>query len=271
MKNFLNTILALCLYRYFTDADSSVNLKSRFFRFPIGNLSVVWQGFIPILAMTAIFSSGIRGGGRELEYFLFAMFNFFVFMSIVAEVTDKGMSILFKLERIPQINIILVEISGILFNAINYFVVLVIVMIVATALGLSIPWYWVLYSFLLHILIAIVWSIPIGIFCQLSAFFKSCMKWFRRGLFFTSSILIPVPLMPPGIRDILLFNPLVHVNEQLKYQVTGISYSFIDISYAFYFIFAFLLFCLPITYLKVKYISNGTIQLREELEKPEMI
>ena len=62
-------------------------------------------------------------------------------------------------------------------------------------------------------------------------FLKELHQYFLTFLFFTSSILIPVPLLPEPIRGILLYNPLVHYFEWIKVPVTNVEYSFIDINY----------------------------------------
>ena len=71
-----------------------------------------------------------------------------------------------------------------------------------------------------------------------NSFLSDAHTFFLTGLFFLSSIIIPVPLLPENIRDILLYNPLVHLFEWVKYPTTGVYYEFIDINYLLIFLFS---------------------------------
>jgi ABC-type polysaccharide/polyol phosphate export permease len=99
---------------------------------------------------------------------------------------------------------------------------------------------------------------------MMSGFFAGFHKLMRRGLFFASSVIIPVPLLPDGaIRDILLLNPLVHINETLRSSTSGIYYEFIDQSYVLEISLFLLLLIIPVIYIKQKYISEGIITLNK--------
>lgn len=64
-----------------------------------------------------------------------------------------------------------------------------------------------------------------------NSLFSDAHGFFLTGLFFLSSIIIPVPLLPENIRNILLYNPIVHLFEWVKFPTTGIYYDFIDLNY----------------------------------------
>jgi ABC-type polysaccharide/polyol phosphate export permease len=107
----------------------------------------------------------------------------------------------------------------------------VVCVLVLEFFGFKIP---ISYMVLAYILIAIFsfsYAIILSTLMHEMLFLKELHQYFLTFLFFTSSILIPVPLLPEPIRGILLYNPLVHYFEWIKVPVTNVEYSFIDINY----------------------------------------
>tara|TARA_S200000501_G_C20536441_1_gene618077 strand:+ start:227 stop:454 length:228 start_codon:yes stop_codon:yes gene_type:complete len=47
-----------------------------------------------------------------------------------------------------------------------------------------------------------------------------------------SDVIIPITVFPPGIREYLLYNPLIHVNSSMREPITNIYYTYIDLGYA---------------------------------------
>lgn len=266
VKDIIPKILALTVFRYYSTSDSKLNISLASGNIPLGNFSFVWQAILPILAMALILGSGIRGGDRVLEYFLFALFNYFYFIAVINEVCNKNIQLLNLTDHLPSCNIVLQDISGIVFVSINYFFILLILLIFGQLFGLNILIDPILQTFVLYFFLSIIYAIPISLLCLTNGFFNGFHKLFTRLLFFTSSIIIPVPLLPDEFRDIFLINPLVHLNELLRSETSGIYYDYIGYEIVLSWGIVLSALTIPSLYLKHKLITDGVIRKDKNLE-----
>lgn len=221
-KRLIN-LMSLLLIR---DSNIKVLIRKNFYF----NWGIIWDLLSPLLIVAGfafLVTLGLRD--RQIEYFLFMLLFWFGFQQtatnlIKIEIPDF-------LLNIPGSKPHLVIISRYLVNMIGLLIRFVVCVLVLEFFGFKIP---ISYMVLAYILIAIFsfsYAIILSTLMHEMLFLKELHQYFLTFLFFTSSILIPVPLLPEPIRGILLYNPLVHYFEWIKVPVTNVEYSFIDINY----------------------------------------
>lgn len=220
------------------------------------NWGILWNALSPLIIVfgfALLMYIGLRGG-YAIEYFLFILLFWFGFQLTVG----KGINL-----NIPKF---LVNSPGATVSTIvlaiysNYilqlFIRFLICYFVLIALNFKIHFVPLIIGFVLISLFTFSYSVIVSSLLHKSIFLKEMHVYFLTALFFTSSVLIPVPQLPSPLRDALLFNPLVHFFEWLKIPTTNIEYSFVDINYFLKFLLAMVIFT-PISFFyKQKYLKE---------------
>ena len=73
-------------------------------------------------------------------------------------------------------------------------------------------------------------------------------------------------MLPDEFRDIFLINPLVHLNELLRSETSGIYYDYIGYEIVLSWGIALSALTIPSLYLKHKLITDGVIRKDKNLE-----
>lgn len=203
------------------------------------NWGIIWNMLNPLLIVIGfaiLFSSGIRGQGRDLEYFLFLILFWFGFAQIVSRCIN------FKpkkfLRNKKNVNFWVLIVSEAISQIVPLFIRLIICIFAMIFLNFNLQIYYLLCCFFLLSSFGFLYGSILRTMFRENSFLSDAHTFFLTGLFFLSSIIIPVPLLPENIRDILLYNPLVHLFEWVKYPTTGVYYEFIDINYFLIFLFS---------------------------------
>tara|TARA_B100001093_G_scaffold486540_1_gene521949 strand:- start:4459 stop:5247 length:789 start_codon:yes stop_codon:yes gene_type:complete len=237
-KNFIDLGILISSIKFIMENENRI-LKAKGLNF---NWGIIWSMLNPliiVIGFAILFSSGIRGQGRELEYFLFLILFWFGFTQIVNKIINfKKMDFFVGKKNLSDLVLMFSEYVS---QCVPLFIRLLLCMFAMAFLNFKLEYYHLLYTFTLITLFAFGYGCICRTLFYKNDFLSEAHTFFLTGLFFISSIIIPVPLLPENIRDILLFNPIVHLFEWLKFPTTGIYYDFIDINYFINFLFAMLI------------------------------
>lgn len=233
-KSFIDLVIISCSAKLLL-ANHNRYFKGKGLYF---NWGLPWNMLNPliiVIGFAILFSTGIRGQGRDLEYFLFLILLWFGFSQIVTQCITFNPNKFFMSKR--KINIWILIFSEGASLAVPLFLRLLICMFAMTFFGFYLEFYHLFYGYFMLSTFAFLYGCIMRTFLSQNSFFTDAHSFFITGLFFVSSIIIPVPLLPENIRNILLYNPLVHLFEWIKFPTTGIYYSFIDLNYFLNFLF----------------------------------
>ena len=202
------------------------------------NWGIIWETFNPLILVAGwslLFYLGIRGRNFDLAYFVFLLLFWFGFQQLVTKTINLDLPKFFKNKtKIGFLHIICAELFANLVPLILRFIFLIFVM---TFFNYELQFYHLLYGMTITILIGFFYALIQNSVFDSNTFLIEAHGYFLQALFLMSSILIPVTRLPEPIRDVFLYNPLVHVNEWIKSASTGIVYEYIELSYAINFLF----------------------------------
>tara|TARA_Y200000002_G_C22676643_1_gene662357 strand:+ start:86 stop:877 length:792 start_codon:yes stop_codon:yes gene_type:complete len=211
------------------------------------NWGVIWDSLNPlilVIGLAILVSSGIRGRGFELEYLLFLLLFWFGFVGIIQKmVIYKPNNFITNKKYISPWLLIISEFT---IHIIQVFIRFILCCFVMTLFDYALEPFRLFVAFLFYSFFALGYSLFIASIFHNNSFISDLHGYFVQGMFFLSSIIIPVTRLPETIRDILLYNPLVHLNEWVKEPTTGIYYEYIDLGYFINFLICFLIL-LPIS------------------------
>lgn len=250
LETFINTIYVLTDLRFLQTSMGKFQGKNINF-----NWGIIWQSLnqlIMIAVLAVLFSSGIKGQGREIEYFVFLILFWFGFQQIVTGVGKLKIQQYAAEKRF--VNSWTIAFSIFIYNLVPSVIKFIICLSVVPLFGYVIEYFELISAFLMLYIFGFCYGCIISGLFRSSPFLVEAHVFFLSGLFFVSSVIIPVPQLPPSIRDVLLYNPLVHLFEWVKFPTTGIFYEFIDLSYFIGWMVSFLLFA-PI-FLHMKFLHQ---------------
>ena len=227
-NSFLDLIVITTSLKFLLQSENKY-LRTKSLNF---NWGIIWNFLNPliiVIGFAILFSSGIRGQGRDLEYFLFLILLWFGFSQTVTRCINFNPGIFFQNKK--KLNNWILILSESFSQILPLFIRLLICMYTMTFIGFDLEFYHLFYCFILLSLFAVSYACIIRTLMMRNSLFSDAHGFFLTGLFFLSSIIIPVPLLPENIRNILLYNPIVHLFEWVKFPTTGIYYDFIDLNY----------------------------------------
>ena len=206
------------------------------------NWGVVWSLLSQLILVTGfaiLLASGLRGTGRDFEYFIFLILFWFGFQQVVSKTIRMNFPLILWHKK--NINILIVSLS-IGFSQISaLYLRFLICLFVMTFLGYKIQHFHVFSGFILISLFGFLYGILLTYLFKENEFLIELNSFFLTAMFFLSSIIVPIHGLPENIRNILLFNPLVHLFEWIKVPTTQIYYDYIQIEYFLNFIYVFLI------------------------------
>jgi len=232
-KSFQQTILSIIGYIF---SDMSANGKLLINRNGVHfNWGIIWNTLnllIIVAALVFLFTSGIRGRGRDfqLEYFVFILLFWFQFRDVANELLS--LSIPGNLKDIGFINWINYGLSKIIICIFQNLIRFLLVLSIMTFLGFDYHFPSILVGFYMMTVFSIYFGAFVYFVFEDSFLFQNLFRFVLLALFFMSDVIIPITVFPPGIRDYLLYNPLVHVNSSMREPITNIYYTYIDLGYA---------------------------------------
>jgi len=215
------------------------------------NWGLIWSALNPlilIIGLSILVSFGIRGRAFQLEYIVFLFMYWFAFTQIVSSMVNLEIdeSLVSRKFIAPW----LIFLVSFFLNLSMLFIRFLIVYIFMIFMGFILQPFHLLSTMFLLSFFALFYGVIASTIIHGNSFLQDMHGYLMQGLFFTSSIIIPITRMPEAIRDVLVFNPLVHIMEWTKAPTSGISYSYIDLGYFLNF-FIVLLVMFPIfLYLK---------------------
>lgn len=196
------------------------------------NWGVIWSTFSPLLliiGLSILVSIGLRGRAFQLEYIVFIFLFWFAFTSIVSETINfKPTKFLISKKFINPWLLIIVLFSS---NFLKVFLRFLVVYLAMIFLEFELQPYHLCVAMVLLLFFGFFYGTIISSLFHNNAFFSDLHGYFLQALFFTSSIIIPVTRLPENLREILLYNPIVHLMEWIKVPTSGINYTYIDINY----------------------------------------
>ena len=225
------------------------------------NWGLVWDTLNPLIlvvGLAALVSIGLRGRGFDLEYILFIFLFWFAFSTFIGKILQLKPKpfLIFKRFISPWL-IFFTEFTSMIVSLFLRFLLCILAMYF---FGFELQFFHLFITFILLNLFGFSYALLISTIFHNNSFVADSHSYFVQGLFFTSSIIIPVPLLPENLRNVLLFNPLVHLFEWLKAPTTGIYYEFIDLNYFLAFLFLLLIHFPLVLYIKNKKILDNREQ-----------
>lgn len=234
MNKNSKTFLALILASIYRASSQNFDLQSKSLNISFGILWNLFKPMIIILGISFIFSVGLRGSGLRIEYLFFNLLFWFFFVNVVN--TTVSLKIEKSYLHIQSINIFNFFFSHIFKLFIQWFILLLLSLLTFFILNLEIPTIRILNSFVGIAFIAQIYACIVSSILHDRDFLIELHQFFIQGLFFISATIIPISVIPEEIRNILLYIPLVHLQEFIKSPVTGIELPYIDVTYPILFI-----------------------------------
>tara|TARA_B110000046_G_scaffold185824_1_gene229617 strand:+ start:2562 stop:3368 length:807 start_codon:yes stop_codon:yes gene_type:complete len=222
------------------------------------NWGILWEHLSPLILIAGfafLLSAGLRGrgGGFTLEIMTFLFLFWFGLTMSVQKIANLNIPI-FQISKkaLAPWTVIYGE-AIILWVAL--FIRFTICLYFMSLLNYNIELYNLLIAYICICLLGFSYGILFSAIFHNNKFITELHSFFLQSLFFTSSIIIPVTALPDSLRNILLYNPLVHFFEWIKSSYTGVTYDYIDFNYFLYFL-ALFVFLSPISL----YIKNNLIK-----------
>lgn len=250
MNKISKTFFALILASIYRSSSHKFNFNSKNVFISFGILWNMLKQFILIAGISFVFSVGLKGTGFQIEYLFFNLLLWFFFAEVV------NSTIPLKIEKsylfISGINIFNFFFSHIFRLFIQWFIILLLSLLIFFILNLQPANISILKSFVGVALIALLYGCIVSSILHDRDFLIELHQFFIQALFFASSTVIPISILPEEIRNILLYIPLVHLQEIIKMPITGIELSYIDSTYPILFIAIGSLFVIPGLFFKEK-------------------
>lgn len=199
------------------------------------NWGIIWNTLsvlIIVCAIVILFSSGIRGRGREfqLEYFVFIVLFWFQFRDVANEILSLSLPKI--LEDTGFVNWLNFGFSKIIVCVFQNTIRFILVLIIMKFLNFNIHFPSIIVGFYMTTVFSIYFGSFVYFVFEESFLFQNIFRFVLLALFFISDIIIPIHIWPPEILKYLLYNPLLHINSFMKEPITNIYYVHTDLSYA---------------------------------------
>ena len=206
------------------------------------NWGIIWNILNPLIIVAGwslLFELGIRGQRHSLEYFAPILTLWLSFSNSVQTNLNAPYPEIFKSQK--GINLFNVMLSDCLYASFSTLIRILVVSLILNIFLYELSYFRLTVGyFCICFLVFSYLSFTKIIFYE-KPFLVEAHGYFFQALFLFSSIIIPVTILPESIRDIILYNPLVHLFEWIKFATTGIYYDYIDIGYFLKFLASLLL------------------------------
>lgn len=242
-KNLSNSLTASILSSFYRSSSHEFDI---IFKNGVFSLGIIWSSLkqlIIIGGISFVFSVGLKGTGLQIEYLFFNLLLWFLF----AEITNTTISLPFNKAMLSMeySNAYTYIFGHIIRIIIQYFLLLCLSLLLFFIFDIDIYLVELIRAFILMIFVSIIYSTFIAAIFHKKTFLIEMHGFYMQALFFASATVIPINLIPQPIRDFLLVNPIVHIQESYKSNVTGLELSYISDSNPIIFIFFGIFLILP--------------------------
>jgi len=228
-------------------------IRGRFGKYRLGYLWAVLQPLLHILAMALIFGHASKRGMPEIDY-LVLLVSGFVPWFFFSQTINKCMSAvdgnrsLFAYRQVKPIDAIMARVQV---ELVTYTVLMAALLAIGGLLGRSVAMsdpLGVLCSYLLLVILAIAVGM---VLCIAAAFFDDLVRFvpiLMRPLYFVSGLFFPLSVIPPEMRYLFDWNPILHFVELSRghwfasYPAVITSYDYLIQSVMVLMLFALLLY-----------------------------
>ena len=255
MPNRLNKIVALTTYLYRKRSPNGIDFKSSKGIFSFGIIWSALKMLIIIGGISTIFGIGLRGTGIHIEAFSFNLLFYFCFAEAARTLATLAINPAIREDKNISFNIFFI--SNYLRVITQFFIMGIIICIVLYFFGYKLNITYTMIAFCLNAIFIFVYCVIVAGLINKKAFLIELHDFVIQGMFFISSVIIPVSILPNFVIDILVWNPLVHINEFVKEPYTNIYLSYIDIYYPLKFILAFSVLLIPLLFYFEKQYADG--------------
>lgn len=242
-KNFSKSLNACILASFYSSGSPQFNIV---FKNGVFSIGIIWSCFkqlIIISGISFVFAVGLKGAGLQIEFLFFNLVLWFLFL----DTTNSTVSLPTKPSLLNQVNInsFTYIIGHIIRIAIQYLLILLLSFAVFFLYELEVYYIQILRCFIYMLLISFIYSTLMCALLHNKKFLIELHGFFMQAMFFASCTVIPINIVPNPVRDILLLNPIVHIQELIKSNVTGIELYYIDLMNPIIFISIGIFFILP--------------------------
>jgi ABC-2 type transport system permease protein len=163
-----------------------------------------------LVVFTQVFRIG-RGDIDHYEVFLLLNIVLFTFFQEATTIATTAVVARESIVRKTQFPRLVIPMSIVLTSMFNLGMNLIAVVIFTLAFGVEPTWTWLLFPLSLVALIAFTGSVATFLSGLFVRYRDVSIIWsvLATALFYGSAVLYPVSIVPPTLRDILFFNPLV--------------------------------------------------------------
>jgi len=207
------------------------------------NWGIIWDIISPLFLVAGwsiLMELGIRGKNFDLSYFAFILVFWFGFSQSVTKLININIPKPLQVKK--GLNILNIMIANFLSSVIQIFFRMLITLFFLHSLSFNISLFTIFYAFFLISLFSFSYGIIFSYFFRNNLFLRDAHNLFLQFLFLSSSVIIPVSILPEQIRMFLLYNPLVHLFEWMKISTSGIYLDYIYLEYFLIFLLVILSF-----------------------------
>ena len=227
----ISAVIALTVYLYQRNSSSGLDYENKEGVFSFGIIWSALKQIIIIAGISMVFSLGLKGTGIRIEYFIFNWMLWFHFSEIARSLTD--IHIPPHIRKNSDIYFTHFYIANFAKVVTQFFFIGIIISSSLMLFGFKLSLPHLLIAYTLNSIFALCYSMVIAQIIHKKTFLIEMHDFFLQGLLFISSIIIPISILPDFVKDILVWNPLVHINEFIKEPITGIYLGYINIFYTF--------------------------------------
>ena len=189
-------------------------------------LGYIWSLARPLLlfgVLLAVFTQIFRLGSQVPNYPVLLLLNIVLF-GFFSEATGGAVTSIVGQESIvrkTQFPRLVIPLAVVLTALLNLSLNLVVVFVFVLAWGIDPTWSWLLFPVALLILVTLTVAVSMIVSALYPRFRDVAIIWsvLSTVLFYGSPILYPIEIVPEGLRDILMLNPLTPLFELVRASV----------------------------------------------------
>jgi ABC-2 type transport system permease protein len=183
-------------------------------------LGYLWSLARPLLlfgVLLAVFTQVFRIGSQVPNYAVLLLFNIVLF-SFFQEATTGSVSSIVSQESVvrkTQFPRLVIPLAVVLTSLFNLALNLVVVFVFIVAWGISPEWTWLAFPAVLAGLVVLTAAVSMIVSSLYPRFRDTAIIWtvLATVLFYGTPVLYPLEVVPDGMRDVLILNPLTPMFE----------------------------------------------------------
>lgn len=186
-------------------------------------LGYVWSLFRPVIffgVLLLVFTQIIRFGGGVANYPVLLLFNIVLF-TFFQETTGRSVESVVSREAIvrkTQFPRLVIPLSVVITGLLNLGPNLLVAFVFILAYGVDPTWTWLLLPVILALLLIFTAAVSVALSALFVRFRDIGIIWGVAALvlMYCTPVVYPIQLVPPGLKTIFFFNPLVPIFEQAR-------------------------------------------------------